>query len=113
MSEELISGYTVECFLVIKTQPFNFEIERLEIEPTLAKAEWSSDLSHDIMQYYLFYNIKGAETSRMKMTEENSIVLEGLIPDAEYDLIIEGGDSDLKKMKFDRFEFWKNCLNPI
>ena len=98
MSEELISGYTVECFLVIKTQPFNFEIERLEIEPTLAKAEWSSDLSHDIMQYYLFYNIKGAETSRMKMTEENSIVLEGLIPDAEYDLIIEGGDSDLKKL---------------
>ena len=97
MSEELISGYTVECFLVIKTQPFNFEIKRLEIDPTLAKAEWSSDLSHDIMQYYLFYNIKGAETSRMKMTEENSIVLEGLIPDTEYDLIIEGGDSDFQK----------------
>ena len=49
------------------------------------------------MQYYLFYNIKGAETSRMKMTEENSIVLEGLIPDTEYDLIIEGRDSDFQK----------------
>ena len=84
-------------------------MKRLEIEPTLAKAEWSSDLSHDIMQYYLFYNIKGAETSRMKMTEENSIILEGLIPDTEYDLIIEGGDSDSrKKLKFCNFEFWKN-----
>ena len=92
MSEELISGYTVECFLVIKTQPFNFEIERLEIEPTLARAEWTTDLSHDIMQYYLFYNVKEAETSRMKMTEETSITLEGLIPDTEYDLIIEGTD---------------------
>ena len=92
MSEERISGYTVECFLVIKTQPFNFEIERLEIEPTLAKAEWTTDLSHDIMQYYLFYNVKGAETSRMKMTEQTSITLEGLIPDTEYDLIIEGTD---------------------
>ena len=107
MSEELISGYTVECFLVIKTQPFNFEIERLEIDPTLAKAEWSSDLSHDIMQYYLFYNIKGAETSRMKMTEENSIVLEGLIPDTEYDLIIEGGDSDFQKKIETRLNFGK------
>ena len=97
MSEELISGYTVECFLVIKTQPFNFEMQRLEIEPTLVKAEWTSDLSHDIMQYYLFYNIKGAETSRMKMTEENSIILEALIPDTEYDLIIEGRDSDFRK----------------
>ena len=77
---------------MIKTQPFNFEIERLEIEPTLAKAEWTTDLSHDIMQYYLFYNVKGAETSRMKMTEETAITLEGLIPDTEYDLIIEGTD---------------------
>ena len=77
---------------MIKTQPFNFEIERLEIEPTLAKAEWTTDLSHDIMQYYLFYNVKGAETSRMKMTEETEITLEGLIPDTEYDLIIEGTD---------------------
>ena len=77
---------------MIKTQPFNFEIERLEIEPTMAKAEWTTDLSHDIMQYYLFYNVKGAETSRMKMTEETAITLEGLIPDTEYDLIIEGTD---------------------
>ena len=70
-------------------------MKRLEIEPTLVKAEWSSDLSHDLMQYYLFFNIKGAETSRMKMTEENAIILEGLIPDTEYDLIIEGWDSKI------------------
>ena len=83
-------------------------MKRLEIEPTLAKAEWSSDLSHDIMQYYLFYNIKGAETSRMKMTEENSIILEGLIPDTEYDLIIEGRDSDFENIKIDESKFRKN-----